>query len=162
MPRSIVLALAALLGACTSDLPVAPGDGPLSLARFRTQATAYTDESLVDAPEVGIVRGQHEWDGLYGRVMGRVVPAPTTGPRLAFGDSSVVYVAAGYFPNASADIMLDSAGVVSGVLVVHYTKRTLSGCGVAAVTIAPVDMGQIPRWAGSVRFVQHDSVEVCG
>ncbi len=162
MSRLLVLTLAAFLVACTADIPVAPGEGPIGLSRLRAQPTAYTDQSVIESPEVGIVRGQHEWDGLYSRVMGRMAPPPTTGPRLAFGDSSIVYVAAGWYPTPSRDVVLDSAAIESGVLVVHYTEINRIACNAAAVTVAPVDLGQVPRWAGSVRFVQHDSVPGCG
>jgi hypothetical protein len=152
----------ALLLACDGTGPTTPPDGPVALSRLSPSGAAYeTNSQGLTVPELGSVETQHSWDALYLRMKTNHIPMPTKGPDLRFRDSTVVYAGIGWFSNGRASVLLDSARIEDGALVVHYTRRVSEGCGVPAATIAPVDVAQVPRWEGPVRFVQFDTLVVC-
>lgn len=154
----------ALLGAiaCDGTSPSTPEDGPYPLTRLSPNGAAYASNSGLHSTELGVVIDQQGWDDLYLRIWTGVMAGPIVGPELDFHDSTLVYMGIGYFPNASASVHLDSARIEEGGLVVHYTRTTVGElCGVASVAIAPVEVAQVPRWDGPIRFVQYDSLQVC-
>ncbi len=155
----LLLALLATV-ACESTAPVAPADGPVPLVRLRAEATAYNSNTTLDSAESGSVLTQIKWHSLYGKIWASF-SAPPPAPTFNFQDSMLVYVAMGFYPNASHRILLDSAEFDSGALVIHFTQHADSGCGVASVAVSPVDVAQVPRWTGDIQFVRNDVTVDC-
>ena len=158
--RSTLLTLGLLAG-CDFTSPTVLVDGTVPLVRLQGIPTVYRSNSTFDDAELGTVATQVAWDALYVRLMGNTYPPPTTGPALDFADSTLVYVGIGKFPNFTHSVILDSAAVVTDILVVYYTEEDWVTCGGAATEVSPTDAAQVPRWHGSVRFVRKLVVTTC-
>jgi hypothetical protein len=161
MRASSILLSGLLLSACDSTAPGSIEDGPVTLSRLNTQPTAYHDNTTLENAEVGVVLSQAGWDVLYSRIFGNADTVPTEGPSLSFRDSTLIYVGIGFFPSATHSVLLDSAEVDEGTLYVHYTERRAEGCLVPGISVAPVDVAQIPRWRGEVSFVRRIQDDSC-
>jgi hypothetical protein len=161
MRTSTVLLFGLVLAACDATAPGSIEDGPVAISRLNADPIAYHSNTTLEDAEVGVILTQSGWDVLYGRIFGNADTIPVEGPSLSFHDSTLVYVGIGFFPSATHSVLLDSAAVVGGALFVHYTERRTEGCLVPGISVAPVDVAQIPRWRGEVSFVRRIQDDSC-
>ena len=159
-PRRLtpLLPLLAALG-CASDGPTAAQlalrdgtDERVPITRVRSEPLALTSASGVFEPARLVVRDEPLWRATWTAIWSRQEPPPDV-PAVDFAGEMVVVVALGARPSGGHAIVVDSATLHGGTLVVHV-RASAPGprCAVTGAFTAPVDAARLPRHDGPIEF----------
>lgn len=152
-----------LLAACGGDPPPPPPAAPPApepLGSLVPEERLYYDNSggYPDSLRM-VVRDQATFENVWSQATSRQ-PSPPPIPTIDFGESMVVLVAAGRM-TPEDQIRVDSVAVRE-VLRADGTReevlavlvRVSEGCGRLQVDAYPVEIVQVPRFEGTVEFIE--------
>lgn len=161
-----LLVLGAL--ACATDGPTTSSvalreaaEARVPITRFRAEPYPLTLSSGLVEPARAVVRDDALWRATWTAIWSNHWPEPAL-PAVDFAREMVVVAALGERASGGYAILVDSATVAGGALLVHL--RTLSPgprCYVTAALTQAVDAVRLPRHDGPVAFRERAEVVDC-
>lgn len=167
--RPLAAALLALVPLACGTASTAPsaraardeGGGRVAITRLRAEPYPLTFSSGLREPARTVVRDAALWEATWAAIWSRHEPEPAR-PAIDFDREMVVVAALGERASGGHAILVDSATVAGGTLVVHL-RTTSPGprCYVTAALTQPVDAVRLPRHEGAVEFRERAEVSRC-
>ncbi|MGD2067110.1 MAG: hypothetical protein PVI57_00390 [Gemmatimonadota bacterium] len=162
MKAYALLPVVLVLAACGGDPPPPPAapPAPEPLGSLVPEERLYYDNSggYPDSLRM-VVRDQATFENVWSQATSRQ-PSPPPIPSIDFGESMVVLVAAGRM-TPEDQIRVDSVAVREVLRadgnreeVLAVLVRVTEGCGRLQVDAYPVEIVQVPRFEGTVEFIE--------
>jgi hypothetical protein len=158
--HSLGFACLILAGACASwpGTGSARDEGRVGMQRLPEIADFRSLSGIGDSLRV-VVRDASTWQALWVRIQGQREPK-TAAPLVDFSGQMVVAVALGSRGSTGYAINVDSVRVGDGMMRVFVTKSyPASGSEVGWMGTAPLDAVRVPRYMGTVTFVESTRVQ---
>jgi protease stability complex PrcB-like protein len=156
-----ILLTAPAIAGCAG--PAAPTQStPLTLVRFRADASSFLSYSGYDVATNLVIRGRAQflqaWAQLY-KAGPTSLPPPL--PEIDFSTEMVVLTALGNQPSSGYDVIIDRATEADGVVTVDVTARRPGNCAALTVITTPVDLARLSRRDGPVVFRMSPVTTTC-
>lgn len=152
-----IAALILFAGACDSDSPTAPQDGP-----FELQTLAKVSQSAYTAPALTTIRSAEEWSAAWAALYAGLQPVPTR-PEVDFGHSYVVLAAAGTRPDGCYSIEISSVQPsIEGQPVFDVVEtRPGPSCVCTQAITRPAHAVRVTRFSGDAEFLERTTELAC-
>ncbi|MGH7631304.1 MAG: protease complex subunit PrcB family protein [Gemmatimonadales bacterium] len=162
LPARALLALLPLAAACSGSAPV-PGDEARQPAVTRIDSTAVvlaTGQGLGD-PSRAVIRDSTAWAAFWTQAHALVEPAPPV-PAVDFDKEMLLVAALGTRSSGGHAVTIDS--VARGATLRAFVTAVAPGadCMTTMAITWPVQVVRVPRFDGSVEFVEGERVQPCG
>lgn len=172
MLRPVVLATvsaAALAAGCRQASPAAPAataehgalPQPVPVTRLRTEPYPLTFSSGLRAPQRSVVRDEGAWREAWAAIWSNHSPTPPL-PAVDFTREMIIVVALGERRSGGYSILIDSAAVSDGGLVIWvHTISPGPRCVTTGALTQPVDAARLPQLPGRAEFRERAEVSDC-
>lgn len=169
--RILLVAIAVVAAACGSSPetgaiappPFVPGT-PVEVTPIQVHpesGSSLTDQSGYDGARRLVITGPSGWAAEWARIWATQDTAPPL-PVVDFSQEFVVVAASGVHGSGGFQVLLSSAFVADGVLRIPVGEIVPgAGCAVAAVNTSPVSAARMPKFSGTIEFVEWKSTRTC-
>ena len=154
-------ALLVALAACSGGAPTPGAEGPQPVVTHidSTAVVLASGQGLGD-PTRAVIRDSTAWTVFWAQAHALVEPAPPT-PPVNFADSMLLVAALGTRSSGGHVITIDS--VARGATLRAFVTTVTPGpdCMTTMAITWPVQVVRVPRFEGSVEFIDGERVEPC-
>jgi hypothetical protein len=161
MSRAVVRAMAVLLAACSSGGPT-PGaeTSQAVVTRIDSTAVVLATSHGVGDPTRAVIRDSTAWEAFWTEAHALMEPMPPI-PAVDFTSSMLLVAALGTRSSGGHRVTIDS--VARGATLRVFVTAVAPGpdCMTTLSITWPVQVVRVPRFDGSVEFVEAERVQPC-
>ncbi len=151
----------ALTCACSSGAPIPGADAPApAVTRIDSSAIVLASGQGLGDPTRAVIRDSTAWEAFWNQAHALVEPAPPV-PAVNFEESMLLVAALGTRSTGGHAVMIDS--VARGPTLRVFVTAVAPGadCMTTMSISWPVQVVRVPRFDGSVEFVEAERVQPC-
>ncbi len=156
-----VAAIMALVGACSSGAPTPGADTPEpAVTRIDSTAVVLSSGHGLGDPTRAVIRDSTAWEAFWTQAHALMEPTPPT-PAVDFTSSMLLVAALGTRSSGGHQVTIDS--VARGATLRVFVTAVTPGpdCMTTMAITWPVQVVRVPRFDGSVEFVEGERVQPC-
>jgi hypothetical protein len=154
-------ALVVALTACSSGAPTPGADGTQEVVTsIDSGAVVLSSGQGLGDPTRAVIRDSTAWAAFWNQAHALVEPAPLL-PAVNFGDSMLLVAALGTRASGGHAVTIDSIARGASLRAFVTTATPGPDCMTTMAITWPVQVVRVPRFEGSVEFVESEQVRPC-
>jgi hypothetical protein len=153
--------LLVVLVACSSGAPTPGADGPQPVVTHidSTAVVLASSQGLGD-PTRAVIRDSIAWGAFWSQAHSLMEPV-SAAPSVNFADSMLLVAALGTRATGGHTVTIDSVARGASLRAFVTTATPGPDCMPTMAITWPVQAVRVPRFDGSVEFVEHEEVRPC-
>ena len=155
------IAILVVSGACSGGAPTPGAESPQgSVTRIDSSAIVLSTGQGIGDPTRAVIRDSTEWETFWAQANAQVEPTPEL-PAVNFADSMLLVAGLGTRATGGHTVSIDS--VARGTTLRVFVTSVTPGprCMTTMAITWPVQVVRVPRFDGSVEFIEAEREQSC-